>query len=82
MGSRFIYRQASLDSSVGCRQKSYAECCVRLAVDACTVCNCVCDCVCDCVFEGGRMQLCGGDLPSVQEVKQRERDREHSTPTK
>lgn len=78
MGSRFIYRQAFLDSSVGCRQKSYAECCVRLAVDARTVCNCVCDCV----FEGGRMQLCGGDLPSVQEVKQRERDRAHSTPTK
>lgn len=30
--------------------------------------------MCDCVFEGGRMQLCGGDLPSVQEVKQRERE--------
>lgn len=31
------------------------------------------------MFKEGRLDLCGGDLPSVQEMKQRER--EHSPPT-
>ena len=34
VGSRFIYRSAVLDSSVGCGQNSYADCCISLAARA------------------------------------------------